>query len=770
MEPPAEVKSRITPPLQATKVKAHLQAAQELLVDALYNMAPLLDRMLAKNLLPRDSYQMVQAERTAADRARRLLEVVQAQMDDEQAGEFLDCLKACQSNYPRLRAWLHGCTDLQGGLEDFQCGPSVCRLRTQLGVLCKRLGVSVLPVSLQLFSSGILTQLELDSQQAEPTPYQQSQRLLLSCLSKGERACAALYKALCQEDPQLGAELQGWGSSPCCETPAGHFSVAVVESGAAAMTDWPTGDTWTQDMPRSLTSDRLGTWEATHLASERKDVLQEAMALLGVATEAAPQFNMCELGVLLGLRRADVRDRLLEKAAIDDVAQLAALVELFLEKTQDVERLLQRLQQCDTQGIQLSGRGTLLLELLGEAERLLQGSHTHVRAEHIFTILMWDMLAEMVEEPWVWQWAEPWEGLLGVVQRLRGVAGGRAEAELLAELEECWDGECRARGLLQAVPVLAQLLRDLYPRRDSLQLLGPSHPQGMAVTCRPRMLRRVTRFSGVPHRAITRALVGLPLPSPSLALQYHTMCQAVTRLLERVCPTTQGITPPPDLALPSEAVRHALSQPAFGSDAFDAGMRQRLLALLEFDPAALELPSLLPLHKDTVRALKRYLLPAEHHGFLLHPLALWLPKGGAHLCWARSISGPVAIDDGLEETFRFCFSDATLALVCLCCHGYQDGQRFQAAEPRCIRVLGLGGSDLVELRQLGGQVLWEGEGFVWVRETELKLLPLAGNSSAQLEEAGVCFLLRSLGPRCDVTFVYKRSWISAMAKSDCEVL
>ncbi|XP_048867031.1 uncharacterized protein LOC125740198 isoform X2 [Brienomyrus brachyistius] len=542
MEPPAELKSRINsaaPPLQAAQVKVHLQAAQELLVDALYNTAPLLDCMLAKNLLPRDSYQLVQAERTAADRARRLLEVVQAQMDDEQAGQFLDCLKACQSNYPRLRAWLHSCTDLQGGLEAFQCGPSVYRLRTQLGVLCKRLGVSVLPVSLQLFSSGILTQLELDSQQAEPTPFQQSQRLLLSCLSKGERACTAFYKALCQEDPQLGAELQGWGPTSCPETPAGHCSVAVAESGAAAMTDWSTGDAWTQDMPRSLTSDRVGSWEA----SEGKDVLQEAMALLGMATEAAPQFNMCELGVALGLRWGDVRERLLEKARIDDVAQLAALVELFLEKTQDVGRLLRRLQQCDTQGIRLSRRGTLLLELLGEAERLLQGSHTHVRAGHIFTFLMWDMLAEMVEEPWVWQWAEPWEGLLGVVQRLRGVAGGRAEAELLAELEECWDGECRARGLLEAVPVLAQLLRDLYPQRDSLQLLGPSHPQGVAVSCRPRVLRRVTRFCGVPCRAITRVLAGLPLPSPSLASQYHTICQAVMRLLERVCPTTLG-TPP----------------------------------------------------------------------------------------------------------------------------------------------------------------------------------------------------------------------------------
>lgn len=80
------------------------------------------------------------------------------------------------------------------------------------------------------------------------------------------------------------------------------------------------------------------------------DVLQEAMELLGVGTDAAPRLNVCELGVLLGLRRAHVRDHLLEGAAIGDAAQLRALLELFLEKTQDAGRLLQRLQQCDTQG------------------------------------------------------------------------------------------------------------------------------------------------------------------------------------------------------------------------------------------------------------------------------------------------------------------------------------------------------------------------------------------------------------------------------------
>lgn len=87
-------------------VKAHLLASQELLVESLYNIAPLLDCALACGLLSQDNYYEVRAERTPTSRARKLLEVVHAQMDEQGASCFLECLKRCEPHYPRLRSWL----------------------------------------------------------------------------------------------------------------------------------------------------------------------------------------------------------------------------------------------------------------------------------------------------------------------------------------------------------------------------------------------------------------------------------------------------------------------------------------------------------------------------------------------------------------------------------------------------------------------------------------------------------------------------------------
>lgn len=86
-------------------VKAHLLASQELLVESLYNIAPLLDCALACGLLSQDNYYEVKAEKTPPNRARKLLEVVHAQMDEQGASCFLECLKQCEHHYPRLCSW-----------------------------------------------------------------------------------------------------------------------------------------------------------------------------------------------------------------------------------------------------------------------------------------------------------------------------------------------------------------------------------------------------------------------------------------------------------------------------------------------------------------------------------------------------------------------------------------------------------------------------------------------------------------------------------------
>lgn len=86
---------------------------------------------------------------------------------------------------------------------------SELKLQAQFSCLCSRLGFSVLPVSLALFSSGTLTQFDLEQIQAAPTSTQQSQTLLTICLAKGETACKSFYTALYDEDPQLAEDING---------------------------------------------------------------------------------------------------------------------------------------------------------------------------------------------------------------------------------------------------------------------------------------------------------------------------------------------------------------------------------------------------------------------------------------------------------------------------------------------------------------------------------------------------------------------------------
>lgn len=77
-------------------------------------------------------------------------------------------------------------------------------------------------------------------------------------------------------------------------------------------------------------------------------VLQEVLSLLGAVSGEA-RLNVCELGVVLGLPRWSVRGALLEEVGVGDGDQLEALVDLFLQKTQDAPLLLSRVRQCNVQ-------------------------------------------------------------------------------------------------------------------------------------------------------------------------------------------------------------------------------------------------------------------------------------------------------------------------------------------------------------------------------------------------------------------------------------
>jgi hypothetical protein len=78
-------------------------------------------------------------------------------------------------------------------------------------------------------------------------------------------------------------------------------------------------------------------------------VLQQVLSLLAVAPGEGARLNVCELGVAVGLPRRTVRECLLEEVEVGDIVQLRALVTLFLSKTQDASRLLNRVAECTAQ-------------------------------------------------------------------------------------------------------------------------------------------------------------------------------------------------------------------------------------------------------------------------------------------------------------------------------------------------------------------------------------------------------------------------------------
>ncbi|XP_031652499.1 uncharacterized protein LOC109909882 isoform X1 [Oncorhynchus kisutch] len=749
---------------QKQPVKSHLLASRELLVASLYNLAPLLDRTLASGLLSQENYFEVGAERTPQGRARRLLEVVQAEMDEAGARGFMECLGRCKQHYPRLRAWLR--TDA-----DIQRGPTERQLQAQLSVLCGRLGFSVLPVSLELFSNGTLTQFELDQVQAAPTSYQQTHQLLSVCLSKGERACCSFYQALGSEDPQLASDISVEDPG-VCSTP-----VEVKDDGLCS--------THTAVETRQTDGEGLSLPD-THILS---DVLQQVLSLLAVAPGEGARLNVCELGVAVGLPRRTVRECLLEEVEVGDIVQLRALVTLFLSKTQDASRLLNRVAECTAQRVLLSERGCMLLKLLSVAEAFLRTGDHHLRAgnhlhtgDHIdkvwniFSLVLWDSMAEALEDPGA-AVESLWEPR-DAVRLLRD--SERVETELLQELEECWaDGGTES--LLQSVTVLAQLLRDLHPLQDSLRLSPPE--EGAVYPCRSRRLHRVTRFQGLSARVIRKALGhGAPSKHPvpaGLPIQYRDLCLCITRLLDRVHPqdsTTSIDLSQAPIATITQHICSTLARPAFDPQSFDAGVRHRVLSVVKYDPVRWGLLNLQELHKDTLLGLESYLKPGEHHSFQLVPEKVRI-FGGPEIRWGERVRGPVAIDNGIEEVLQFVTSEPASFLISVSCRGYDRGQYFEVHEPQCVRVSGLQEQGVGEVQGLGGTVLVlavEGE-TVWMREerqgracgTELE--QVSQRHSATLQDGGCCFRVTTPGTRCQVKFIYKTRRISAVAERDCEV-
>ncbi|XP_069745648.1 uncharacterized protein [Narcine bancroftii] len=182
-------------------MKNYIQSSHGILVSALYNINPLLDQMIATHLLTFENYCEIRTEKIPPQKARKLLEIVQLQMNESDAWKFIECLKKCKHHYPCLKNWL--AVDFKG----FKRGLTEHKLQQQASVLCQRLGHLITPIAMKLFSNETISQYELDIVQGETTLYCQAQKLINICLQKGERSCQRLYEALQEEDTVLAEDI-----------------------------------------------------------------------------------------------------------------------------------------------------------------------------------------------------------------------------------------------------------------------------------------------------------------------------------------------------------------------------------------------------------------------------------------------------------------------------------------------------------------------------------------------------------------------------------
>lgn len=439
--------------------------------------------------------------------------------------------------------------------------------------------------------------------------------------------------------------------------------------------------------------------------------------------------------------------------------------------------------------MQLSERGCLSLKLLQDADALLRsGSHSHLHTwdylrdlDHlhsadsdddctlwtIFSFLVWDCLAEAVEEPKL----KPSGGLAAMLQQLHGCA--RLDTALLQELDECWS-EGGTENLLQSVRVLAQILRDLH-----LLDLHLSSPVEGLYSCWTR-LHRVTSFQGVPVRAIRKVPNSVVAASTQQdvtprARQYREVCVYVARLLDTV-QAERSISDFANYSLAqiTQHVRFVLSRPAFNSQAFDAGVWNRLMSLTEFNPVQLGLGPIMQLHQETLSNLKCYLQPGECHSFhfILESVQM---LGSPRLISVNSTSGAVAIDDGVEEIFYFKTSEPASFLVHLHYLGYEKIKgRYEIHKPRCVRISRLSEEGLRAVHSLGGEVLAEEDDKMWIRESgsgwweELQCIAL--RYSVQLQEQGCCFMIMTSETECEVKFIYRRGRLWAMPQRRCKAI
>ncbi|XP_078088237.1 uncharacterized protein LOC144506251 [Mustelus asterias] len=759
-------------------MKRYLQRSHDVLVSALYNIDPLLDQMIASQLLTHENYCEIRTEKIPPQKARKLLEIVQLQMNEDDVRLFVECLRRCKHHYPRLKEWLAGDTGIYG----IKRGPTEEKLQKQASVVCQRLGHLVIPIAMRLFSNEMISQYELDIVQGETTLYCQAQRLINICLQKGEYSCQKLYEALHEEDTILAEDIDGKAALTERE-PA--FSIQLQQEHPLLLSSLvPVPQEETQSVSFSLQDLKLGCGfnEEIKLQQIEKELVREALTLLQLDTGRGMSINVCEFGLLLGLPRKVVQDCLFELESAEDVHQLAAVIHVFMEKTNDQERLRQKMASANRYRLLLSRRATLLLRLLQSGQDDCHNGEEF--AQHFSSICLFilrDCLAEAEEE------ASEVSSLdiIGCLQRLE--RNSRVDVTILKELAELWT-EGTVETFRRSVPFTAQLVRDLFPHLDSAEFDAVAVQKGV-YRCHPRAVRRITSFKGLPARIILKVIQPKSILSLNeeimncgnqelLTGEFAQICLKTADILQRLQDYQSNEVIPKhrrhlDKQDAAKEIRKILATEDFECRFFDSGVKARLLSLVEFDPFLSNKHLFLSLHSDTFISLVEYLKTNETHCFQFVFEEVHMCQCNASFYSARSVRDPLAIDGGIEQVFQFSTSDSASFLLQLQCRGYIDGHYLQCNRPLSCKLSDLPGS-LQQDAEKAGTVVANLAGVTWLRdhpdgslkEAVERIVPSSGGT---VEIGSCCFLIDSWSAECEIRFLYKDDTITARAERNAAI-
>ncbi|XP_078449813.1 caspase recruitment domain-containing protein 18 isoform X1 [Lampetra planeri] len=762
-------------------LKRWVLESHEKIVDALYSIDHLLDRLISKLVLTDENYNEVRAEPIPTKRARKLLEIVRLQFSEQQVEVFVQCLANSQTAYPKLRTLLQHRPqpgDKRYVNTEVRSFPTVEKLRRQSSELCHRLGDLTAPITVQLFANELLGHVEKEHVENANTPFDRSKKLIDVCLRRGEPACCLFYKALRHEDPNLASEMGAFdvenvtcvsvettGETPQSSlvsqvsvSPQTPVTTAFPETGVQGDLTWLVRDKST-DEPRSLATSRdfdpatpnsssdngfdsvfsdsltlesVGGESVTLSATEQElaNEVMRALSLEAAAATTSPDYDILSFSELLGLGREHAWEALQEAGGWDVRRQVTALVCTFLKATGgDAQRLRNKLKQGDASWFLVSERGVCLLNLISKVHQAFRAA-TDVtegvrEALRLLAIVLRDCALALAPDDELLPDAArppPPPSVERCLRRVAETAPFHREGadELLGDLDDPDEAF-----LEQASMLAAQLVRELFKAGSERGSQYGLHVRARdAYACTPHSLWGVTGFAGLSPQVVKK------LCREQQSESHEELRTSLRKILAR---TSQS---PADNPLgESGGGKSGVVVPDVQTEVdsllrcgrFDARLGARVRWALE--PDAERRGPALPLHARTLADLLVYARRSERHSFAFRVERVTMLGGrGRSLCGVRSAGSLVRIDGAMEETVGFLTSEPASFLASVRCAYVHDGEAYECAEPRVCKVAFPRASSVATAApppRVGladaassGEVVAESPNAVWIRARE----------------------------------------------------